>query len=121
MFKTPSEETAERAVWLAAMVWVALIGAALILVIDYQIKSSILKAANRTWGLLDECKTYTGDAAVPVPPVISRGNATPRVAHQTASGASAKTPRAAKRKAADNGGAGDVDPGLSGLSEPVQP
>jgi hypothetical protein len=115
------DEAGERAVWLAAMVWVALIGAALILVIDYQIKSSILKAANKTWGLLDECKTYTGDVAVPIPPVISRGNAAPRLAHQAASNGSARVPRTPKRKTGDNGGAGDADSGLSGLSEPVQP
>jgi hypothetical protein len=39
----------KRFEFLAVMIWVALAGAALILLIDYQIKHSILQASERAW------------------------------------------------------------------------
>lgn len=43
--------------FLAFMIWVALIGAVLILLIDYQIKAAILKASDKAWRGLDAIKT----------------------------------------------------------------
>jgi hypothetical protein len=53
----PKLPDTKRLEFLAFMIWVALIGAVLILLIDYQIKSAILQASDRAWRGIDGLKT----------------------------------------------------------------
>jgi hypothetical protein len=53
----PKLPDTKRLEFLAFMIWVGLIGAVLILLIDYQIKRSILQASDKAWRGIDGLKT----------------------------------------------------------------
>ncbi len=52
----PKLPDTKRLEFLAFMIWVGLIGAVLILLIDYQIKQAILKASDKAWRGIDGLK-----------------------------------------------------------------
>lgn len=53
---TPKLPDTKRLEFLAFMIWVGLIGAILILLIDYQIKQAILQASDKAWRGIDGLK-----------------------------------------------------------------
>jgi hypothetical protein len=117
----------KRAEFLAFMVWIALIAAIIILIIDYSIKQSILDSAQQAKGMLDAVKrpeTRSSDSA------SATGSESRRMrgdADTQMEVGVVPTPLASNGRARQANGrfakpqTGNDDPGISGPSEPVQP
>lgn len=124
----PPKDSEEKLAFLAFLVWVALVGAAIILVIDYQIKAQILRESKKAWlgiNALEREKGGPDHSTGPAPgkPGDLRTGDGTRVemgtvaesATQNSGRGKTRGPRSAQPRAGANG------TGFSGLSSPVEP
>jgi hypothetical protein len=115
----------KRAEFLVFLVWVALIGAVVILAIDYSIKQSILQSAQEAKGMLDAVKgTKAGPSNSASPTrgepggMRSDANTQMEVGIVPAQAQANGKPRAANGRFAKPE-TGNADPGIPGPSESV--